>query len=283
LFRAKLAQAKADRNDEKLGQRAESLAALAEAAALLPALDLGDAAARELRNEVIGKLTLADLRLEPQWEGLTQGTAFAFDPKLKRYAREGEKGGVSVRWVEGDQEPMHLSAPEGAGPAVAHLLFSPDDRFLTAVYTPPRGADSVRRCCVWDLASRAVVLASPCTAGGPCFSRDGRRLAFGHPDGSVRLHDLPSGREDRQLSPGMSPTLLQFDPAGDRLAVADPGDKAVRLVSLADGRVTFRLNHEGGVTALAWHPKGHVLATADPGHLTLWETVPSPRRPSALD
>src|SRR5206468_4448546 len=67
LYEAKLPQAKADRGNEKLGQRSQSLKALAEAAALLPTLKLDSGAVLDLRNEVIEKLTLTDLQLIRQW------------------------------------------------------------------------------------------------------------------------------------------------------------------------------------------------------------------------
>ena len=103
------------------------------------------------------------------------------------------------------------------------------------------------------------------------FRPNGLQVSFGHPDGSVRLHDLASGRERQRLDPELTPALLQFHPTGDQLAAAEPGSKEVHLVSLGTGEVTSRLVHGGGVTVLTWYPDGRYLATANPGTITIWE------------
>jgi serine/threonine protein kinase len=278
LFKAKLAQAKAARGDEKLGQRFDSLTALAEAANLLPALDLDAATVLDLRNEVVEKLTLADLRLTRQWEGPPESDAVAFDDRLERYAWGGGQGSVSVSPIDGAGEPVVLPAPDGVGPVVSSLLFSPDGRYLAAVYAASAAADSARHLGLWELTSRKVICVIPSAQGGLAFGPDSRQVAIGHADSTIRLHELASGREQQRLSAGLMPALLQFHPTGDRLAVSNSASKTVHLVSLGTGQVTARLADEGGVTALAWHPEGRILAIAYPGTLTLWDIEGTPEK-----
>src|SRR5262249_23024361 len=68
LYRSLVAQARASRLSRRVGQRFDSLQALAEAARTARQLGMPEAAFRELRNEAIACLTLPDLRVAREWD-----------------------------------------------------------------------------------------------------------------------------------------------------------------------------------------------------------------------
>jgi len=88
------------------------------------------------------------------------------------------------------------------------------------------------------------------------WSPDGKTLAGGGRDESIRLWDVSSGRELRRLEPHLSwVTSLAWSPDGNTLA--STGNKVV-LWDVATGRELRRL--EGH--SVAWSPDGKMLAVA---------------------
>lgn len=120
----------------------------------------------------------------------------------------------------------------------------------------------------------AVESPALCLATSP----DGRRLAAGFGDGSVRLWDFAAENELILPATGGGPAhAVAFDPGGGRLAVAQGG--AVRCWRI--GAEAFEtVPRPGAVRALAWSPDGAVLAgAAEDGALLLWrEGATDPER-----
>src|SRR5262249_31057249 len=139
-----------------------------------------------------------------------------------------------------------------------------------------RRGPSKNRCEVWELAgreARRVVLEAPDSAVCGDFSPDSRQLAVAHPDGSISLHDLPSGRRVRRLSAGPTPIHLGFHPAGKQRALACPTSTQVGDVESGKVLASYSSPYEPW-PFVTWHPDGKTLATVGGDRaIYLWDVA----------
>jgi serine/threonine protein kinase/WD40 repeat protein len=264
-------QARAGRRSGLPGRRFDSLRALTEAAKIRPAL--------ELRNEAIAAMALADVRplrrltaalpgagarpgaVSPE-DHLQDYRMIAFDARLRRYARGNIGGDISVRSLDdAHRELLTLPSPGSATPVQWLLRFSPDGRYLLAVY----GADSARLI-VWDLerATAALTLDGVVHVAAADFSPDGASLAIGCRNGSVVIYDLASARPTLTLASPAASNIrfrkLRYDPAGQRLA-ATTDDGRLCVVPLRQGAAPVKfLAYPQFAEVFAWHRDGRRLA-----------------------
>jgi WD40 repeat protein len=101
------------------------------------------------------------------------------------------------------------------------------------------------------------------------FSPDGRTLASGGKDKSVRLWDVESGRQTAALTEHSKFIMaVAFSPDGRTLASGE--HKAVRLWDVATGRLTATLAHRDQVFSVAFSPDGQTLASCLLARNTVW-------------
>jgi eukaryotic-like serine/threonine-protein kinase len=272
LWDSYVVAARAGRMSRRPGQRFGSLRAIEKALALpLPPGRSND----ELRTEAIAALLLPDLEVAKEWPGCPRGTtAVAIDSTFQRYARGDASGRVSIRRVNDDAELIQLP---GEGPLAEYggLAFSPDGRFLMQCC---QSAQGFRRH-FWNLdGPRPVIVLSGLSTYA--FSPDGRQFAAGHADGSIRLHDLETGRElNRYQVAGFTPISLAWNPRRPQLEVCD-NRSAYHLLDLATGKFEAAVSVPRGISSSDWHPGGNLLATGNDhdilhSTITLWETSKS--------
>jgi serine/threonine protein kinase/WD40 repeat protein len=247
LFAALLNQAQARRFSRQMGQRLDSLAALAKAA------EIG--ASERLRDEAIAAMALPDVRRVPGWRSNTPGTTVvAYGADYRIYARADTQGIISIRTIPDDQEIQHIASGRILATYLQH--FSPDDRFFVCLgegYTLH----------AWRVADAQRALRDELSGcRSYAFSPDGRQLVVGQ-DKSVVCFNLATGQESIRWALSATAHSLAFDPACGKLAVGYLASNVVSVYDAAIGALLADLP-VGAMSnqVVAWHPDGERLAVA---------------------
>jgi serine/threonine protein kinase/WD40 repeat protein len=251
LWESYLAQAQASRWSGRVGRRFEGLEALRNAAQIRPDL--------RLRNEAIALLALPDIRMAKELlEGFPAGChCCTFDAAFERYARSDGQGNISVRWVADDREIVRLP---GFGMHASFLKFSPDSRFLAAIYHERAGLR------VWDVSQGKIVLHRG--VNHMDFSPDSH-LAAVTDDAWVHLYDLLTGKEVKRLPVGPGWLACAFHPKGRILAVNASQPPYLQIYDLDTGKLTWTIAQEG---IPVWQADGPLLAQLTPERIYLWNS-----------
>jgi WD40 repeat protein/serine/threonine protein kinase/tetratricopeptide (TPR) repeat protein len=209
--------------------------------------------------------------------GHTSGVnGITWSPDGRRLASAGNDQTVRVWEMGTGPDPSLLRGPPGSLTAVS---WGPDSRRLASA-----GVDGTIR--VWDAdaGKQLAVLSVPthrvsrthshsnavCALG---WSPDGRRLASGGQDGSLRLWDVAT-RKGTTLYSGDDNIVnaVSWNPDGRRLASWDYS-MALKVWDTNSGKLLLTLYRSSyGVSALSWGPGGRRLASGEgDGTVRLWD------------
>jgi serine/threonine protein kinase/WD40 repeat protein len=307
LGQAKLAQAEAGRWSGRAGRVFDSLQALAEAAQIARSVNAPEEYMLKLRNVAIACMALPDLRRRPEFDKYTaEGTGGAMDSSLQQYATSDEQGTITIARIRGDQVIARL---RGVGTRASAMVFSPDGRFLAAVY--PRDPQARRgQVFIWDLGRREIALRLPPEVADPGlhWGPDSRRLAVDYrspqtyrtgppptasspnsPNSMIAVYDVDSHKELQRFPAGAALYGLAFDPSGGKLAVLAPAG-AVKIRDVETGKLVSQFSFPAPTKRFAWGCDGRFLAAAyaEPPaiheglHVYLWN-VPAGRLARVLE
>lgn len=262
LFLALRNEARARRFSRQMGQRLESLKALAQAARIR--------ADENLRGEATAALALVDVERGPSWpnQPTPPAVAVAFDNLYQRCATLYQDGAISIRKVPANEAIQKLG-PGGVAPAWrtgSRLTFSPDGQFLAEL-------DYTNDFRLWRLVDGQSILHHvPGPPLAAAFSPNGRWLVMAAPHSFTRF-DLSSGQSVNHWEPSRPAFSLAFNPDNRKLAVGDIDSQSVSIYDSVEGKKLAVVPIPPSTQEIvAWQPDGRCLAMAgsDP-RIQIWD------------
>jgi WD40 repeat protein len=204
-------------------------------------------------------------------------TCVAFNPDGGRLATAAMDPTVMVWDVAAGKQLVTLRR-QCDSPTLA-VAFSPDGRKLVTGGWGKRVTDDwAQQVSVCDAATGQelrTLEGHTSSVHGLAFSRDGRYLATGGSDRTLRLWDPETGEGLRTFkghTGGVN--AVAFSPDGRRL-VSGSEDQTVRLWDVETGQELLTLKgHPGGVSSVAFSPDGRRLAAGSGGVLRVWDATP---------
>jgi len=167
---------------------------------------------------------------------------------------------------------LELDVPNGFGGFVDAVAWGASGRLIAVAHrTNVSVVDAI------TLRERVRLRGHTATVTSVAFASDGRTIATGSRDGTVRVWDVASGHELHKLE-GHTGEVLSVAIGPDAHLLASGGtDKVVRLWHLAtgDGHSTLT-GHEGAVTALSFSADSKTVASSSMDKRTIvWDLASS--------
>jgi WD40 repeat protein len=216
----------------------------------------------------------------PGHQGPVAAVAFSSDGKT--LASGAQQDAVIRFW--GVATGMEICQHGGHRRWLGTVLFSPDGRILLTAgrgentpVAPPPGSRRKETMRYWDARTgeelrRTVLEVEPYWV--QAFSPDRRLLAFGGPDGTIRVCSVAEGKEVCQLQARPNDVnALAFSPDG-RTLNSGGEDGTIECWDVTTGRkIRQTEGHPGGVDGLTVSPDGQVIASASgrEGTIRLWQ------------
>jgi serine/threonine protein kinase/WD40 repeat protein len=280
LREARLAEARAVRQNATPGRRAEALAALAEAAAIRPGADL--------RNEALSALIIPDATPAERWDlGSDVLVHAVFDP-----------AGSNALVATGDASGLERDPPMlrrwGKAESLGAIKLDPDSRAIGSFRFNTAGTVFMVRCLdnslrLWRAGESEpyVTLANRPLPGGLTltqgfnddydFSPDGKLFALGLPGPGLSLHRVADGVEVGRREEGVVFSMIRFAPDGRHLAATravDTTNLDTMVFTLPRLALTNTITVRTGPNSMAWSSDGRVLGiSAADNTITLFDVT----------
>ena len=189
-------------------------------------------------------------------------------------------GGYHELTVWSAQDGSLVRRIAGIGQRTLGLTFSPDGQILAVASGTPGSDGSVH---LVDYEKGVVVreiAAASETAFGVAFRPDGKKLATAGGDGSVRIFELPTWKEEMVIKQHDDWAFaVAWNADGSRLVSASR-DKTAKIYSAKTGEVeSTYVGHEQPVYRVAFTADGkHVWSTGADNNVRKWNSAPSLER-----